>query len=94
MTLETRPWDASEHLDSPEMIKEYINAIIEYDHPELLQVALGDVAKARGMAEIAKSAEVSRQNLYKAFSANSHPRFDTIQKVVHALGLKLKVDVL
>jgi probable addiction module antidote protein len=94
MKTETSDWDASEYLDSPEMIKEYINAAIEEGNPELLQAALGDIAKAKGMTDIAKKAKVSRQNLYKTFSAGNHPRLDTIQKVIHSLGLKLKVETL
>ncbi len=86
-------WDASEYLDNPEMIQEYINAALEENDPDLLRLALGDVAKAQGMTEIAKKAHVSRQNLYKAFSDNGHPKLDTIQKVIGAMGLKLKVEV-
>lgn len=94
MKTEISNWDASEFLDSPEMIKEYINAAIEDGNPGLLQAALGDVAKAQGMTEIAKKANVSRQNLYKTFSSDRQPRLDTIQKVIHSLGLKLKVETL
>jgi len=94
MKTEISSWDASEYLDSPEMIKEYINAAIEEGNPDLLQAALGDVAKAQGMTDIAKKANVSRQNLYKIFSIGSQPRLDTIQKVIHSLGLKLKVETL
>ncbi len=94
MKTEISNWDASQYLDSPEMIKEYINAAIEEGNPTLLQAALGDIAKAQGMTDVAKKANVSRQNLYKTFAAESHPRLDTIQKVMHSLGLKLKVDTL
>jgi len=94
MKTEISSWDASEYLDSPEMIKEYINLAIEDGSPELLQAALGDIAKAKGMTDIANKANVSRQNLYKIFSIGSHPRLDTIQKVIHSLGLKLKIETL
>jgi probable addiction module antidote protein len=86
-------WDIGEYLDTPEMIREYINVAIEENDPNLLRIALGDVAKAQGMTEISKKAHVSRQNLYKAFSSSGNPTLDTINKVVGALGLKLKVEV-
>ncbi len=91
MTIKTRKWDASEYLDSPEMIKEYLNAVFEDGDKELILAALGDVAKAVGMSEIANKSNLSRQNLYKALSANQSPKFDTIKKVVEALGCKLAV---
>lgn len=84
----------SDYLDNPEMIQEYLNAAIEDNDPELLRLALGDIAKAQGMTAIAKKANLSRQNLYKVFAENSNPKFETIQKVVAALGLKLKVEVI
>lgn len=87
MKTEISDWDASEYLDSPEIIKEYINAAIEEGNPELLQAALGDVAKAQGMTDIAKKTNVSRQKLYKTFSIDSNnPKPDTIQKVIYSLG--------
>jgi len=90
---ELTSWTIGEYLDTPEMIREYINVAIEENDPNLLRIALGDVAKAQGMTEIAKKAHVSRQNLYKAFSSGGNPTLDTINKVVGALGLKLKVEV-
>ena len=92
MTTKTSPFDMSEYLDSPEMITEYIKAAIEDGNSELLRLALGDVAKAQGMTAIAEKAHINRQNLYKAFSENSNPKWETINKVVHAMGLKLTVE--
>jgi probable addiction module antidote protein len=91
MKVTTRKWDTSEHLDSPEMIREYLAAALEQGDSELLIEALGNVAKAQGMSEIARKTHLSRQNLYKALSAGSSPKFDTIQKVIEALGCKLAV---
>jgi len=93
MTTDITDLDISEYLDSPEMIQEYINAAIEEGDADLLRLVLGDVAKAQGMTEIAKKSNLSRQNLYKAFSANGSPKLDTVQKVLQSLGLKLKVEV-
>ena len=91
MKVTTRKWDTSEHLDSPEMIREYLAAALEQGDSELLIEALGNVAKAQGMSEIARKTQLSRQNLYKALSPGSSPKFDTIQKVIKALGCKLAV---
>ncbi|SHE22071.1 addiction module antidote protein [methanotrophic endosymbiont of Bathymodiolus puteoserpentis (Logatchev)] len=92
MSTEITNFDIEEYLDTPEMVLEYINAAIEENDQDLLRIALGDVAKAQGMTEIAKKAHVSRQNLYKAFSDNGNPTLETINKVLGALGLKLKVE--
>lgn len=86
------PWDASEHLDSEEMIFAYINAAFEEGDPALVAAALGDVARARGMTQIAKLAGVSRESLYKALSADGNPEFATIMKVMKALGLHVSVE--
>ncbi len=93
MVTEVMDLDISEYLDSPEMIQEYINAAIETGDSDLLRLALGDVAKAKGMTDIAKTTNLSRQNLYKAFSSDGSPKLDTVQKVLHALGLRLKVEI-
>ena len=87
----TKKWNTSEYLDSPEMILEYLNAAIEDGDEELLHVALGNIAKAVGMTLIAKKTNLSRQNLYKALSGKSSPKFDTIKKVIEALRCKLTI---
>lgn len=91
MALKTKPWDASEHLDSPEMIKEYIQAAIEEDDPALLRLALADVAKAKGMSAVAEQAHINRQSLYKSLSIDGNPSFETVKKVVEALGCKIVI---
>ena len=91
MKVTTKKWDASEYLDSPEMINEYLKAAFEEGDFELLIVAIGNAAKAKGMSEIARKTEMSRQNLYKALSVNGSPKFETVWKVIEALGFKLAV---
>ncbi len=91
MKVTTRKWDASEYLDNPEMIREYLRVAAEDGDSEMLTIAIGNVAKAVGMSEIARKTNLSRQNLYKALAPGSSPKFDTISKVVSALGCKLAV---
>jgi probable addiction module antidote protein len=83
-------FDASHYLDSEVGIAEYLTAIIDDGDSALLAAALG--ARARGMSEIARSAGLTREALYKALRPNAHPRFDTISKVCKALGVKLNVE--
>jgi probable addiction module antidote protein len=85
-------FDASRYLDSEAAIAEYLTAIIEEGDSALLAAALGDIARARGMSEIARSAGLTREALYKALRPNARPRFDTISKVCKALGVKLNVE--
>lgn len=92
MAVKTKPWDASEHLDSEEMIFAYVNAAFEEGDPALVAAALGNVARARGMTQIAKAAGVSRESLYKALSVDGNPEFGTIMKVMKALGLHVSVE--
>jgi len=89
MKITTRKWDTSEYLDSPEMIHEYLKAAFEQGETEMLITAIGNVAKAQGMSSIARKSNLSRQNLYKALSPHSTPKFDTIKKVIEALGCKM-----
>ncbi len=84
-------FDAADYLDSEEAIAAYLNAIMEENDDALLASALGDIAKARGMAQIAKDAGIGRESLYKALREGANPRYDTIAKVIQALGLKLTV---
>lgn len=91
MKVTTKKWDASEYLDSPEMIHEYLQAAFSEGDSELLLAAIGNVAKAKGMSEIARKTNLSRQNLYKALAPNSSPQFETVKKVIEALGCKLTV---
>jgi probable addiction module antidote protein len=83
------PFDAADYLDSEEMMAEYLQACLDDSNPDLFLSALADVAKAKGMAEIARASGLGRESLYKALAPGAHPRHETILKVVHALGLKM-----
>jgi len=85
-------FDAAEYLDSDEAIAEYLTAMIETGEPALLAAALGDIARARGMAEIAAASGLTREGLYKALRGDAQPRFDTVNRVCRALGVKLVVQ--
>ena len=84
-------FDPAEYLDSEETIAEYLTVTLEENNPDLLLAALSNVAKARGMARIAKDSGLGRESLYKALAPGAKPRFETIMKVMHALGVKLTV---
>ena len=85
------PFDPSVYLDSEETIAEYLAITLEENDSNLLLAALSNVAKARGMTQIAREAGLGRESLYKALTPGSKPRFETIMKVMHALGVKLTV---
>ncbi len=85
----TRPWDAAEHLQSEADMVAYLEAAFEDGDPSLIAAALGDIARARGMTQVARAAGLGRESLYKALSAEGHPEFATIMKVLGALGLRL-----
>lgn len=82
-------FDPAKYLDGA--IVEYLTAVAEEDDPALLIAALGDVARAKGMTEIARAAGLTREALYKALRSDAQPRFDTISRVCTALGVKLTV---
>jgi probable addiction module antidote protein len=84
-----KPFDAAEYLDSPEMIAAYLTEALESNDQALITKAIGNVARSRGMTEVAERAGVSRENLYRALRGDVKPEFDTIIKVIHALGLNL-----
>ena len=86
---ELAEFDPSEYLDDVEAIADYIRLAIEDGDPGLLAAALGDVTRARGMTHVAQSAGLTREALYKGLRPEAHPRFDTIQRVCKALGVKL-----
>jgi probable addiction module antidote protein len=87
--LKTTTWDPAEHLETEEDIAAYLEAAFEEGDPALIAAALGDIARAKGMAQIARDAGLGRESLYKALSPDGNPEFATIMKVVNALGLKL-----
>ena len=86
-------FDMAEHLDSDQAIAEYLTIVMEENDPSELTAALGTIARARGMAEVARASGLTREALYKALRPNSQPRFDTIARVCTALGVKLVVQV-
>ena len=89
MAIKATKWDVSEYLETEEDIAAYLNAVMEEGDLALLQAAIGDIAKARGMTSIAREAGVGRESLYKSLSANGNPSFQTIAKVADALGLQV-----
>ena len=91
MTRKTRRWDAAETLETREDIAAYLDAVLDDGDPALLRAALGDVARAKGMTEIARAAGLGRANLYKALSPDGNPEFATVAKVLRALGLRLTI---
>jgi len=82
-------FDAAEYLNSEEDIAAYLTTVIEENDPALLAAALGDIARARGMSQVAKDAGIAREALYKALRPGSEPRFETISRVCAALGVRL-----
>jgi probable addiction module antidote protein len=82
-------FDITEHLEDDQAIHEYLTLVLEENDPALLAAALGDAARARGMTEIARASGIARESLYKALRDDAQPRFDTINRVCHALGVKL-----
>lgn len=85
----TTPFDSAEYLDTPEAIAAYLGDALASGSSAEFQSALSVVARARGMTEIAKAAGLGRENLYKSLRSDAHPRFDTIQRVLSALGVQL-----
>ena len=87
MALETEAWDSASFLDTPEAIAAYIEAAFEDGDPSLITHALGVVARSRGMSQIARTAGVSREALYKALTPNGDPKLSTFLSVLKALGM-------
>jgi probable addiction module antidote protein len=85
----TRVWDPAEHLVTEEDMAAYLEAALQEGDSALIAAALGDIARAKGMSQIARDAGLGRESLYKALSADGNPEFATIMKVVSALGLQL-----
>lgn len=95
-TSKTRaaPYDVAEHLRTPEEMAAYLNAWLEEAPEDAAGIAkaLGDIARAKGMAQVAKEAGLSRESLYRALSADGNPSFATVLKVARALGVKLHAE--
>lgn len=90
--LKTRPFDAAEYLENEEDVTAYLDEALSTGDPSFIADAIGTVARARGMTQIAKEADLSRESLYKALSADGNPEFATIVRVLHAMGLRLSVE--
>ena len=91
--VETRPWDPAEHLETGEDMAAYLEAALEEGDPVLVAAALGDIARAKGMTQIARETGLGRESLYKALSVEGNPEFATVLKVLQALGLRLHATV-
>jgi len=85
-------FDAAEYLDSDEAIADYLTQVLAENDGSLLAAALGDIARARGMSEIAASTGLAREALYKALRPGAQPRFDTVSRVCAALGVRLVAE--
>ena len=82
-------FDAAEYLDSPEMIAAYLTEALESEDAAVIAMAIGAVARAKGMSSIAEKAGLSRENLYRALGGDAKPEFGTVIKVLHAMGISL-----
>lgn len=89
-TITTSLWDASEHLETDEDMVLYLEAAFEDGDPALITAVLGDIARAKGIAQIAEITGLGRTSLYKALSPEGRPDFATVLKVINALGMKLQ----
>jgi probable addiction module antidote protein len=83
------PFDAGSYLDDEETIAEYLTAALEDPDPDVFLASVRDVARARGMTQLAKDAGLGRESLYKALAPGAKPRYDTMLRLLHALGVKL-----
>lgn len=93
MSKNLREFDVANYLDSKEMIAEYLTQVLKDGDLDELLSAIGDVAKAKGMTQIAKETGLGRESLYKSFASGSKPKFDTVVKVLDSLGIKLEASV-
>jgi|SRR5579862_9852917 len=89
--VKTHPYDSAEYLDSAEAMNAYIEEALQTDDPAFIARALGTIARARGMSQIAKKAGLSRESLYKALSTEGNPEFATIIRVIRALKMKFHI---
>lgn len=92
MRTETTLFDAADYLTDEETIAEYLTAALEDPNPDMFLVAVKDVARARGMTQLAKDTGLGRESLYKALAPGAQPRYGTIMKVVRALGVRLHAE--
>jgi len=90
MKTKTSPYNPLDYLNSDEEIAQYLNEAYMDDDPEVFVIALGYVAKARGVADVAKASGLNRESLYKVFSGKSKPQWSTIQRVMKALNVQIR----
>ena len=90
-TEKLKEFAITRHLDTEESMAEYLSQVLEDGDSDELIRALGHIAKAKGMAQVANASGLGRESLYKALSEGSQPRFETITKVIQALGLKMSI---
>lgn len=91
MSTKYAPFDVASYLDNDAVIAEYPIAAMEHQDPDVFLAALGDVAKARGLAQIAKETGLGRESLYKALSSGAYPRYDTVKAMLGALRDRLSI---
>ena len=89
MTLKTEKWDVVDYLKTDEAIEAYLEAAFEDGDIDLICAAIGDIARAKGMTEVAEASGLSRESLYKSLRRDGNPRFATVLKVLRSLGLQL-----
>ena len=89
--IKTRPFDMANYLGNEEEVAEYLRQVLEDGDPVELAAALGDIARARGMTQLARDTGLSRESLYKSLSGERAPSSDTLFKVIHAMGFKLSL---
>lgn len=92
MTTETLPFDSARHLETEEDIAFYLQAVLEENDPALLCHALGQVARAKGMTQLARDTGLTREALHRALSTDGNPEMATVMKVLKALGLRLSAE--
>lgn len=90
--MELTTFDIAEYLNDKEVMAEYLSQILEDGDMDELLEAIGNIAKAKGMSQIAKDTGLGRESLYKTFHQGSKPKFDTVMKVLHSLGVKIQVS--
>lgn len=93
MKNELTDFDISQYLDNKEVIAEYLTQVLEDGDIDELMVAIGNIAKAKGLSQISKDSGLGRESLYKTFNKGTKPRFDTVIRVLNSLGIHLKATV-
>ncbi|MFL9873136.1 addiction module antidote protein [Paraburkholderia megapolitana] len=92
VTSRAKPYDGSKYLRGEDTIRHYLNNALESGDARLIQTALGTIAKARGMTSLARDSGIKREALYRALSDTGNPEFGTILAVVHALGMRIRLE--